>query len=85
MDQRIVVIEFETTGLSARSGDRALEVAAVEIVDGQVGRHFASLINPGVAVPSFISGLTGIITNGRFSHKALRPAVCRGRSPACLR
>ena len=60
MDQRIVVIEFETTGLSARSGDRAIEVAAVEIIDGQIGRHFASLINPGMAIPSFITGLTGI-------------------------
>ena len=60
MDQRIVVIDFETTGLSARTGDRAIEVAAVEIIDGQVGRHFASLMNPGVHVPSFITGLTGI-------------------------
>ena len=60
MDQRIVVIDFETTGLSARAGDRAIEVAAVEVIDGQVGRHFASLINPGVPVPSFITGLTGI-------------------------
>ena len=60
MDQRIVVIDFETTGLSVRSGDRAIEVAAVEIIDGQIGRHFASLINPGVPVPSFITGLTGI-------------------------
>lgn len=62
MDQRIVVIDFETTGLSARSGDRAIEVAAVEVIDGQIGRHFASLINPGVSVPSFITGLTGITT-----------------------
>ena len=60
MDQRIVVIDFETTGLSARAGDRAIEVAAVEVIDGQVGRHFASLSNPGVPVPSFITGLTGI-------------------------
>ena len=77
MDQRIVVIDFETTGLSARTGDRASEVAAVEIIDGQVGRHFASLMNPGVHVPSFITGLTGI-TNAMVRSAPDSMAVMRG-------
>ena len=77
MDQRIVVIDFETTGLSARTGDRAIEVAAVEIIDGQVGRHFASLMNPGVHVPSFITGLTGI-TNAMVRSAPDSMAVMRG-------
>ena len=77
MDQRIVVIDFETTGLSVRSGDRAIEVAAVEIIDGQIGRHFASLINPGVPVPSFITGLTGI-TSAMVRSAPGAMAVMRG-------
>ena len=77
MDQRIVVIDFETTGLSARSGDRAIEVAAVEIIDGRVGGHFASLINPGMSVPSFITGLTGI-TNAMVRSAPDAMAVMRG-------
>jgi len=77
MDQRIVVIDFETTGLSARSGDRAIEVAAVEVIDGRVGRHFASLMNPGVYVPSFITGLTGI-TNDMVQSAPDSMAVMRG-------
>lgn len=60
MGQRFVVLDFETTGLSIRSGDRAIEVAAVEVVDGQLGNNYASLINTGLPVGSFITGLTGI-------------------------
>ena len=83
MDQRIVVIDFETTGLSARAGDRAIEVAAVEIIEGRIGRHFASLMNPGVFVPSFITGLTGI-TNAmvQSAPDSLAGAICRG-CPSC--
>ena len=77
MDQRIVVIDFETTGLSARAGDRAIEVAAVEIIEGRIGRHFASLMNPGVHVPSFITGLTGI-TNAMVRSAPDSMAVMRG-------
>lgn len=58
--ERIVVIDFETTGLSADGGDRVIEVGAVEINDGSITRHFSSLMNPGVRVPHFITGLTGI-------------------------
>jgi DNA polymerase-3 subunit epsilon len=57
---RIVVIDFETTGLSADGGDRVIEVGAVEINNGSITRHFSSLMNPGVQVPHFITELTGI-------------------------
>jgi DNA polymerase-3 subunit epsilon len=33
-DQPIVMLDFETTGLSAAAGDRITEVAALRIVDG---------------------------------------------------
>ncbi|WP_279245555.1 PolC-type DNA polymerase III [Candidatus Litorirhabdus singularis] len=60
MKQRIVVIDFETTGLSARGGDRAIEVGAVAIEDGRIGATFQTLINPGRQVDSFIESYTGI-------------------------
>lgn len=58
--ERAVAIDFETTGLSATSGDRVIEVGAVEIVDGLLGGRFTSLVNPDVRVPPFITELTGI-------------------------
>lgn len=59
-DQPIVMLDFETTGLSPAAGDRITEVAALRIVGGQVVERFVSLINCGVRIPSFITGLTGI-------------------------
>ena len=58
--QPIVMLDFETTGLSPQQGDRITEVAALRIVGGQVVERYVSLINCGVRIPSFITGLTGI-------------------------
>lgn len=58
--QPIVMLDFETTGLSPAMGDRITEVAALRIVDGKVTERFVSLINCGVRIPSFITQLTGI-------------------------
>ena len=59
-DQPIVMHDFETTGLSARGGDRITEVAALRIVDGVVAERYVSLINCGVRIPSYVTALTGI-------------------------
>jgi len=56
----IVMIDFETTGLSPDMGDRITEVAALRIEDGRITDRYVSLINCGVRIPSFITGLTGI-------------------------
>jgi len=56
----VAVIDFETTGLSPAQGDRATEIAAVIIEDGQVVDRYQSLMNAGVRIPSFIESLTGI-------------------------
>ena len=60
MHQRTIVIDFETTGLSARGGDRAIEVGAVALVNGKVADRFQSLLNPGFRVSAFIENYTGI-------------------------
>ena len=57
---RYAVIDFETNGLMPGQGGRALEVAAVLVEDGRITDSWASLMNPGVQVSAFITGLTGI-------------------------
>lgn len=58
--ENIVMLDFETTGLSPAMGERITEVAALRIVDGRVTERFVSLVNCGVRIPSFITQLTGI-------------------------
>jgi DNA polymerase-3 subunit epsilon len=61
-DLRFAVVDVETTGMSARHGDRMTEVAVVH-VDGGGARAevaFETLLNPGVPIPSRITMLTGI-------------------------
>ena len=55
-----LVVDVETTGISAWAGDRVTEVAAVHVKDGAVREAFHSLVNPGRAIPPFITDLTGI-------------------------
>lgn len=59
----VIVLDFETTGLSPDYGDRAIEIGAVRIENGEVVERFQSLMNPGRRINSFIEGYTGI-TNG---------------------
>lgn len=56
----LVVLDFETTGLSPTQGDRAIEIGAVRIENGQVTDKFQALMNPGFRVSSFIEQYTGI-------------------------
>lgn len=55
-----VIIDFETTGLSAMQGDRATEVAAVVIDETGIVGRFQSLMNGGRRIPPFVQHLTGI-------------------------
>jgi len=55
----IAVIDFETTGRCAGE-DRIIEVAAAIVEDRVVVATFTELMNPGVRIPGFITGLTGI-------------------------
>ena len=59
-DQPIVMLDFETTGLSPAMGDRITEVAALRIVGGRVVERYVSLINCNARIPAFITALTGI-------------------------
>lgn len=55
-----IVFDFETTGLSPGSGDRAIEIGAVRLRAGAVVDKFQALMNPGVQIPTFIEEYTGI-------------------------
>lgn len=56
----LIILDFETTGLSPAQGDRAIEIGAVKLVDGIVTEEFQQLMNPGRRVSSFIENYTGI-------------------------
>lgn len=62
----VVVLDFETTGLSPNCGDRAIEIGAVLIENNRIVDRFQSLMNPGMKVSRFIEEYTGI-TNQMLS------------------
>ncbi len=56
----VIVLDFETTGMSPVYGDRAIEVGAVKLEQGEVVDRFQRLMNPGMRVSGFIEDFTGI-------------------------
>lgn len=62
----VVVLDFETTGLSSEQGDRVIEIGAVLLENGCISDRFQQLINPNQIINSFIEGYTGI-TNSMLS------------------
>ena len=63
----VVVIDFETTGLSPNLGERAIEVGAVLVHNNEIVDRFQSLMNPGKRISGFIEDYTGI-TNSMLSN-----------------
>ncbi|OGO33973.1 MAG: hypothetical protein A2Z16_15955 [Chloroflexi bacterium RBG_16_54_18] len=55
----IVALDIETTGLDPQK-DSILEIGAVRFNGRRVEAEWSSLINPGRAIPAFITQLTGI-------------------------
>ena len=58
--ETLVVIDFETTGLSPNQGARATEVGAVKISGQKITGRYDSLMNSGTHIPSEVTELTGI-------------------------
>ena len=74
----IVVLDFETTGLSPDWGARITEVAALRIEGNRIVERYTSLINCGVRVPYEITALTGItqaMVNGAPPVAAVIPEL----------
>lgn len=57
--QEYVILDLETTGLS-KERHRITEIAAVKVKENCIVDKFETLVNPEVAIPPFISHLTGI-------------------------
>ncbi|MBI5352406.1 MAG: 3'-5' exoribonuclease [Chloroflexi bacterium] len=55
----IVSLDIETTGLD-ENREAIIEIGAVKFNGRRVEDEFSTLINPGKAIPDFITGLTGI-------------------------
>jgi len=43
----VIILDFETTGLSPDMGDRAIEIGAVKLENGIIVDRFQALMNPG--------------------------------------
>jgi len=56
----VIVLDFETSGLSPQYGGRAIEIGAVLIENNMITARFQSLMNPGIRISSFIEAYTGI-------------------------
>ena len=70
----LVVLDFETTGLSPNNGDRAIEIGAVRLEQGIVTDKFQALMNPGFRISTFIEQYTGI-TNAMLTTASPCDAV----------
>jgi DNA polymerase-3 subunit epsilon len=68
-----VVVDLETTGSSAHDG--ITEIGAVKVRGGAVLGEFQTLVNPGTAIPAFISVLTGITDSMVADAPGVEPAL----------
>lgn len=59
LEANILVFDTETTGIDP-ARDAIVEIAAVELVRGQVGRSFTLRLNPGMPIPPEASSVHGI-------------------------
>jgi len=55
---KLIFLDLETTGAKSAE-DRITEIGLVEVCDGVVS-HWSTLVDPGMPIPEFIQGLTGI-------------------------
>jgi DNA polymerase-3 subunit epsilon len=79
-DGDLIVLDFETTGLSPDAGDRITEVAAMRIRKNRIVDEFESLVNCGVKLSPFIVSYTGItqqMVDGAPSQAKVMPELVR--------
>lgn len=76
---RAVLFDTETTGLDPLTGDRVIEIAALELEnDLPTGRHFHCLIDPGRDIPpeaTRVHGITAADLAGKPDFAAIADAL----------
>jgi DNA polymerase III alpha subunit (gram-positive type) len=60
MLDNLTIIDFETTGLPEHGPQRAIEVAAVKVLKGEIVSQFQTIIRQDIPVSEKITELTGI-------------------------
>lgn len=61
LPERIIIWDTETTGLSPAKGDKLLDIAAIELVNGKpTGREYHEIINPLRDIPASATRVHGI-------------------------
>ena len=74
LDDEIVVFDFETTGLSAKTCE-IIEIAAVILKNGQEIAEYQSYIKPKESIPGEITQLTGISNATVANARAMQEVV----------
>lgn len=77
---RICAIDVETTGLSARKGDRVIEIGAVLIEEGQLIDTYHALISTGRPIhprAMAVHGITEAMLEGKPSPGEVYPELAR--------
>ncbi|HUK99881.1 MAG TPA: 3'-5' exonuclease [Nitrospirota bacterium] len=74
---RYVVFDLETTGLSAKGGDRIIEIGAVAVTGKEVVEEFHSFINvrhPIHPMAQMVNGITAEMLRGKPKAREVIPA-----------
>ena len=74
-DITFCIVDLETTGASAKAGDRITEIGAVKVRGGEVLGEFQTFVDPGVSVPPDITALTGITDRLLFGAPRIESAL----------
>lgn len=59
MEKNFVIVDVETTGGSPFF-NRIIEIGLLRVEKGEVVAEYKQLLNPGMPIPEFITGITGI-------------------------
>lgn len=70
-EQRLVILDTETTGINPREGHRIVEIGCVEMINRQfTGRHFHVYLNPRIEMDQEVINIHGL-TNEFLRDKPL--------------
>lgn len=87
LELTFAVVDVETTGLSARTGDRICEVAVVITRGGQIVDQLQTLVNPGRPISygaSAVNGITDSMVRSAPTFRNVAPALVSALDGAVL-